>query len=541
MGAVSAPQAEAWNPLHDNSAPNEHWSTTNVRENLPGVTTPLTWSVWREASENAIRYAAHAIGVMSRAERQVPPSPDEHYSRIFYGRYSMQFEYLTLLGDRLPGTSGEEIARGMLGRVPTDIAYRPTKRRYPMIAWRLPLVIVRVPRQVHETVSRTDAWYREQMALVGALDLDGSTALLAEASDLFTEVTALQTAAVLGVVQPIYDALERTVERYGVGDVGVLSGSGGAEVTGLVGDLWNASRGRVPLEDVVREHGFHGPRECELSSVVWREDPEPLKRMLADYSARDESEDPAKLEASQELKRAEMTAQLLAAAPARQRPGLRLLLRLAASRIPLRGVAKRSMLQALDVARASARRAGELLAAEGKLGDREDVFDLTLEELAGTWPADARQLVELRRERRAEYELVDLPSHWTGIPEPFPIAEVGGESSGEISGIGVSAGVAEGPARVVLDPDFAEIEPDEILVSPTTNPSWSSIMFVSAGLVVDIGGALSHAAVVARELGLPCVVNTQNGSRAIRTGDRIRVDGTEGTVEILERAPEGDH
>ena len=91
---------------------------------------------------------------------------------------------------------------------------------------------------------------------------------------------------------------------------------------------------------------------------------------------------------------------------------------------------------------------------------------------------------------------------------------------------------------MVLDPDFAEIEPDEILVAPTTNPSWAPIMFVSAGLVVDIGGALSHAAVVARELGLPCVVNTLNGSRAIRTGDRIRVDGTEGTVEILERAPE---
>ena len=97
--------------------------------------------------------------------------------------------------------------------------------------------------------------------------------------------------------------------------------------------------------------------------------------------------------------------------------------------------------------------------------------------------------------------------------------------------------MVEGVARVVHDPDFAEIEPDEILVSPTTNPSWSSIMFVSSGLVVDIGGALSHAAVVARELGLPCVVNTQSGSRTIRTGDRLRVDGKEGTVEILERAP----
>jgi rifampicin phosphotransferase len=540
VGAVIEARAEAWNPLHDNSAPDEHWSTSNVRENLPGVTTPLTWSVWGFGGENAIRYTAHAIGAFTRAEREVPASRHERYSRIFYGRYSLQLEYLTTLGDRLPGTSGEEAARALMGRVPPDIVYHPTKRRYPIIAWRLPLLLARTPRQVRQTVSRTDGWYRRQMDLVGSFDLAESTAALAEAVDTFTAVTALQTAAVVGVVQPVYDALERAVERHGVGDVGVLSGSGGAEVTGLLGDLWEASRERMPLEQVVREHGFHGPTEAELSSIVWREDPEPLEQMLVEYAERDEAEDPARLEASQAQRRAEMTRQLIAAAPAYERPGLRLLLKLAASRIPLRGVAKRSMLQALDVTRASARRAGELLAAEGRLEEPDDVFHLTHQELAGPWPANARELVQRRRERRAEYERYDLPLQWTGAPEPIPIAEARRESSGEITGIGVSAGIVEGPARVVLDPDFAEIEPDEILVSPTTNPSWAPIMFVSAGLVVDIGGALSHAAVVARELGLPCVVGTLNGSRAIRTGDRVRVDGTEGTVEILERAPEGD-
>jgi pyruvate,water dikinase len=90
--------------------------------------------------------------------------------------------------------------------------------------------------------------------------------------------------------------------------------------------------------------------------------------------------------------------------------------------------------------------------------------------------------------------------------------------------------------RVVHDPSFTEVEDGEVLVTPTTDPSWASIMFVSAALVVDIGGTLSHAAVVARELGIPCVVNTRNGSRVLRTGDRVRVDGAAGTVEVLERA-----
>jgi len=80
------------------------------------------------------------------------------------------------------------------------------------------------------------------------------------------------------------------------------------------------------------------------------------------------------------------------------------------------------------------------------------------------------------------------------------------------------------------------VEPGEILVTTTTDPSWASIMFISSALVVDIGGALSHAAVVARELGIPCVVNTRNGTRSLHTGDRVRVDGNAGTVEVMKPA-----
>jgi phosphoenolpyruvate synthase/pyruvate phosphate dikinase len=108
-----------------------------------------------------------------------------------------------------------------------------------------------------------------------------------------------------------------------------------------------------------------------------------------------------------------------------------------------------------------------------------------------------------------------------------------------IAGIGASSSTVEGTVRVVSDPTFAEVEPGEILVSHTTDPSWASIMFVSAGLVVDIGGMISHAAVVARELGIPCVVNTRTGTGVLRDGDRVRVNGGDGTVELLERAAAG--
>jgi pyruvate,water dikinase len=190
-------------------------------------------------------------------------------------------------------------------------------------------------------------------------------------------------------------------------------------------------------------------------------------------------------------------------------------------------VGKRAFLQSLDVARGATRRLSELLEL--------DAFYLTAGELAGPLPDDAPALVAHRRQRRSEYEALTIPNMWRGEPEPSTL-HAPADRVATIGGIGVSAGVAEGFVRVVTDPAFTEVEAGEILVTPTTDPSWASIMFISGALVVDIGGPLSHAAVVARELGIPCVVNTRHGSRALRTGDFVRVNGHDGTVEVLDRA-----
>jgi pyruvate,water dikinase len=87
---------------------------------------------------------------------------------------------------------------------------------------------------------------------------------------------------------------------------------------------------------------------------------------------------------------------------------------------------------------------------------------------------------------------------------------------------------------VITDPNGSEaIEPGDILVCHTTDPSWSTLMLVASALVIDIGGAMSHGAIIARELGIPCVINTKHGSRELRSGDRVVVDGRAGTVERL--------
>jgi pyruvate,water dikinase len=527
-------RAEAWDPLHGPGGPEDHWSTDNVGEAAPGVLTPLGWSIWGTSGDNMIKHIAYGLGVFSRAERDDP----HRYVRAFYGRVALQVEYLGKVGDRMPGTTGEEAVKAIFGRAPEDMTWQPTRRRYPIVAVKLPLVFTRVTRQIKAVAADTDAWWRAQVPSLAELDLAQSLTLFNTANARFDRALFLQSIGLLGSVQPLYDALDHLIERTGVGEIGVLSGSGGAEMA-IVGDIWKASRGTISLEQVVANHGFHGPREGEISARVWREDPTPLQRIIDEYAAEDEAASPVRREQVSARHRAEMQRELLASLPRSRRPGTRLLLALAAARIPVRGVAKRAFLQSLDVARGSARRAGEHLAARGTLDDPEDVFYLTSSELSAARPADVKELVARRRLRRAEYEQLRIPSNWKGTPVPVNIGLTEIETARDlrpVTGLGVSPGVVEGQVRVVTDPGFAEVEPGDVLVSSTTDPSWSSIMFICSALVVDIGSALSHAAVVARELGVPCVVNTRTGTQQLRTGDRVRVDGGAGTVEILDSA-----
>jgi pyruvate,water dikinase len=107
-------------------------------------------------------------------------------------------------------------------------------------------------------------------------------------------------------------------------------------------------------------------------------------------------------------------------------------------------------------------------------------------------------------------------------------------SNGIIEGIAASPGMAEGVARVVLDPSqLDDFEPDDVLICELTDPAWAPILQLAAAVVIDIGSALSHGAIVARELGIPAVIGTGDGTRRIPHGSRVRVDGTTGQVTLL--------
>jgi phosphohistidine swiveling domain-containing protein len=534
---------DAWDPLHEPSGPNEHWSTANVGEALPGVLTPLGWTLWGPTIERAMRQTMVNMGAFPKPEGALPEEYVGRIIRIFYGRGALSVDCLARLGDCMPGTTGQQVVEGVYGEAPDTITFHPTLKRLPFIAVGLPKEHFTIYQRLQAAVAATAAWWPEQAVRVPSLDHGDAIAAFVDATERFNANVLLQATALFTAVQPMFDALTRLSAKTGIGDATSLSGGyGDVPETRVVADLWRCSRGEIDLAEVVRHHGYHGPLEGEISARVWREDDTPLRRMVEGYAGMPDSSDPRLREGVLREEREKLERELLAALPAPLRPVVKGVFKRAAHCIPLRGVAKGAFLQAFDICRAASRRAGECLAKEGHLDDAEDVFYLTIDELlAPRLPGDIKETIVLRRNRRAEYEKYRLPTHWRGMPTPIPIGEgqATGAESGEaalIPGLGVSPGVVEGVARVVTDPGFADVEPGEILVSPTTDPSWSSIMFLSVALVVDIGGFLSHAAIVARELGIPCVVNTIHGSRTIRTGDRLRVDGTTGTVEILERA-----
>jgi pyruvate,water dikinase len=211
---------------------------------------------------------------------------------------------------------------------------------------------------------------------------------------------------------------------------------------------------------------------------------------------------------------------------------------------------------------------GALLSAHGFFPGTEDVFQLTRYELemaiidlmtswsngsAPRGPSHWAKIVAERRAAIAEWAKHVTPPALGPVPDVIDdpaivmlwgitreslntwLAADSGTDSNEVRGFAASSGVAEGPARIVKSADeISRLKQGDILVCQITNPTWAPIFQTIVAAVSDIGGSMSHAAIVAREYGLPAVVGTGNATARIKDGQRIRVDGGRGVVTILE-------
>lgn len=491
--------------------PESRWTRVNIAEALPGVPTPLTWSVWRTGLGEGQRRCQIRLGVVSRHDNGPLP-----FTTLARGWPVLSVDLLVSQVARIPGMDPSAFSQQMLGSA-EHVDPAPVRARIATalrMVTRAPVALALQGRRLRAaSVTSRWAWQRDAWRRP-----EDPVALLTEA------VVRFQRTMTIHAVQTyLSQALYQAVEAVAGGlTVGLLSGDGDLPEAHLIRDLQLLSSGRISLGRFLFEHGFHGPDEGEIAAASWRQNAEPVLHAARLWGA-DRPRDPVAAVEQRSDERRRTEAALCASLPRARRGAVARLIAVASTALVGREIGKTAFLQDLDVARH----------AVSFLGD--DAVWHTLGELQANTRLSTAELVA-RRRIRAQYAAQEPPLSFTGdLVNRTAGAEAGSQSV--IAGIGASSGRARGRARVVTNPSESVVfGVDDVLIARTTDPSWVVRFMAVAGMVIDVGGTLSHAAIIARELGVPCVIGTGNGTELIPDGALVEIDGTHGTVRILAAA-----
>jgi rifampicin phosphotransferase len=296
------------------------------------------------------------------------------------------------------------------------------------------------------------------------------------------------------------------------------------------------------LAEFLTTYGHRAVAEIDLGMPRWSDQPEHLLGVLANFLRLDEADlAPDRLFARGAAEAEAAVADLTGRASRRSRLRGRAVgwgLRRARQLIGLREYPKFLLVLSLASLRRQLQVVGQAAVDAGAIGTADDVFWLDLREARRALNGISQHAVV--RDRGAAYERELRRRHVPRIllsdgSEPEAAGAGASETEG-LTGSPASAGTVTGPARVILDPVGAHLEPGEILVAPSTDPGWTPLFLTAAGLVMEMGGSNSHGAVVAREYGIPAVVGVPEATSLIETGQVLTVDGAAGRVE-LESAP----
>lgn len=537
------------------------YTRCNIGEMMPGAFCPLTASV----SGFAIDYAMQKIQVVARAQ----PAYEQPWLQVGYfsGHMFLNLTEGTALSSGIVGNSLEQFSTSICGRVVDELVPKPPKpflRRLsntirlsthalsagPAIrrlegqiaGWRIPtgddprlvleqletgvelycevtLTHVRSSSRAAVAANILESALMKQAVKTGRSEDSGRTdaaRLMAGASDV---ESALMLEELDAVVQSIVaDAgTSNTVaaEEF-------LAAEPGDAVTTLRA---SSSASGVALRRFLARHGHRGYRELCMRDPSWAEDPEGLGAMMQ-VMVRSARVSPDSGPASVHVDEPESRA-------------IRLLARFAKEGARGREETKSKMARMAHALKRGYRHLGEVLFAAGRLPDADLVFFFDRAELALVAGSD--DISELmtralgRREALAFQESLEFEDVSVGRPVPIVVRAPRESAGGEIVGRPASRGSVEGVVRVARSiVDAREVQRGEILVAPVTDVGWTPYFTVIAALVTDIGSSVSHGAVVAREYGLPCVVNTLVATQTLRTGDRVRVDGDGGVVTRLD-------
>ena len=569
------------------------WSRANVGEALPGAATPLTWSIARTFSEKGFREAFAALGCrVARGEQLVANVQGRFYLNLSaFMRIAAQVPGLsprTLLD--VSGGAGEATIAALAAQT-AGISRRGFLLRAPFVGPRL----IAQQASLERAVAAFDVEAERSRRALRELDMtllpdDGLTHTLKSARALLDRTGTLMLTCASGSLTS-HLALVALLRRVASQRTSARSsravdpsastvearGAGGAEqlaqtLTGGVRELDSArpgialahvaevvrddARAREKLvagevsslaempegpakrafEEFLEAYGDRAVREAELSTPRWGEDPATVLSMLI-AAVHAPPNNPEKALARARALADREFALLETRLPKATLALVRILVARAQRFTRLREHMRTWVTRVLGMLRIVALDIDRRLRRIDPTLPEGSVFFCTYEELTTALSSGRAEVGHVVRLRRAEHlrdmARPDPPPTFIGRPAPVTLPPVTGL---RLTGLPASSGVVEGPARVIeagavgLD----VVRAGEVLISRTTDVGLSPLFLIAAAVVTELGGPLSHAAVIAREYGVPAVVNVPGATTAIRTGDRVRVDGDRGTVERLD-------
>lgn len=556
----------------------------NAGEIYPNVMTPMSGSLLAAAARDGQARALIEVGTVVGRDLDEPDAAV--MSGVFGGYLYLNLSLARLMGVRAPGMSTADVDVQMFGTSDAPPYARQRGDRSVLATLRLGRFMVRSIRGVD--LARLDAERSDvETWLRGLPDLDSaSDAELLGIVDATPRWFAahmrslLYASAVAGVLSAL---VERFAERRAREDPGVVirltSGIGGIETTGPSLQLWRLGRlvGDVPVlsshfddgvdgllerlrgdatvqvsdflerfDAFLDEFGARGPDEYELASDTWGTDPTLALAAIERLRLTSADADPVAAGRRLAEERAAAVRDVRASLPRPARPLLDRVLRAAGDAAIGRERAKGTLVLALYGVRRALFELARRAQSRGAPSERRDCWLVTRDELPA-FLDDPRSFADVVAERaaRRDYLQARVPPFVFEAPIPDPStwplrtdagAETNADVGEELEGLGVSPGVRRGRVRVLMDPsDPVALQPGDVMVAPITDPAWTPLFLAAEAVVVDVGAQQSHAAIVAREIGIPAVVSVSNATTRLRDGDLIEVDGDRGVVRVIDR------
>jgi len=528
--------------INESLAGDALWVNTNVGEAIPDVVTPLTWSLVR-ALDNESGFIPGYYLWSGNICGRIYSNISQRVSAItaLYGMDVKQS--MKLLGE-------------VFGRLPDtiDVPQYPFER-LKLIKEMLPGIkrlvksTMKANKDMPKYIMETPGWCRRMAEKVNSANNEEELHALWEnelKSYNYKAWWGLQASASKAVIA--LNLSKKLTEMVGTEDAGTLlsnlSGNSQLASLGPVVGISKVIKGEISREEYLKQYGHRGPHEFELSIPDPSEDTVWLERQIEEYKK--SATDAEKLIKKQHAQYEDALKRFNEKYPGKLN-WLKKKLVKASDGARLREEARSEFVRVFRINRVFALKAGELTGVGG------GIFFLYMDEILDLISGNKTKVkfIPARRENYERYkEFPPFPSIIRGRFNPHEwmkdqnrrmdyydsIMPVNTASDSEmLKGFPGAAGRIEGKVRILINPEEGDkLEPGEILVATTTNVGWTPIFPKAAAVITDVGAPLSHAAIVAREIGIPAVVGCGNASARLKTGDRVMVDGGQGIVYILE-------